>query len=316
MTPFDVIATVGPSLFQPGKLEAVAQLGATILRINGAHLDWGNAASLIQQIRARAPGKPILLDISGRKIRLCHISQPLHLHIGECFRLLRNQMNFPQIIEQAKEGTKVSAVDGLIQLVVVRVDPGFIEFEARTGGILSNGKGLHFEQTRLEFPPTSPIEEGQILSVNGLIDLYGLSFVHTAEDIAYFQRLIGDPDTRRILPKIETGEAVSNLESILDRTSVALIDRGDLSSEIGMGKVVKVVRHIIHACKSRGKRIFVATHFLRSMVQNPAPTMSEYFDLHSMLDLNIDGLQFSDETAIGQFPEECLRILQEARESR
>ena len=52
--------------------------------------------------------------------------------------------------------------------------------------------------------------------------------------------------------------------------------------------------------------MFLATQFLKSMEVNPVPTIPEVIDLHNTLCSGIYGVQMSEETAIGQYPTECL----------
>jgi pyruvate kinase len=313
---FDIVVTVGPALFPRDCLERVSALGATILRLNGAHLDWDMAPALIADLRRRVKGVRVMLDVSGRKVRLCRIPQPIAFRCGDTLRFGRHQINFPQVFDQVRQGAQATAVDGLVQLDVTSVSHDVIEFVARTDGTLQNGKGLHFADVKLTLPPTSTLEEEQIRRLNMHVDLFGLSFVHNAADIDYFQRIIGDRNTARIIPKIETRQALANRDAIVRRSTLVLIDRGDLASEIGMHGAFDAVRQIIATAKRHRKRVIVATHFLRSMAHNPAPTMSEYFDLHFVLSLGVHGIQFSDETAVGQHPEACMKLLREAMIAR
>jgi pyruvate kinase len=45
------------------------------------------------------------------------------------------------------------------------------------------------------------------------------------------------------------------------------------------------------------------------MELNPIPTIPEVIDLHNTLSSGIYGVQMSEETAIGQYPKECLNII-------
>ena len=310
--PFDIIVTAGPSLFPDGRLERMVELGATIVRLNGAHLDWERAGDLLSSLRARIGGARLLLDLSGRKVRLTGLERPIRFEAGGTFVLKRGNLNFPQVLDQVSAGDPVTALDGILSLEVVRASGETLELRSRTAGILSNGKGMHFRSAGIRLPPISSEEEARIRALGKGVDLFGLSFVHAPEDVDYVQGCLGDADTRRLLPKIETSRALEQAGEIAGRVDAVLIDRGDLASEIGMERSVEAVQAILKACKASGKRCYVATHFLRSMVENPVPTMSEIFDLHFMLSMGIDGIQFSDETAVGAHPEACMGFLVQA----
>ena len=42
------------------------------------------------------------------------------------------------------------------------------------------------------------------------------------------------------------------------------------------------------------------------MTANPVPLIAEAIDLHNTLNLGVAGIQLSEETAIGHYPEECV----------
>ena len=75
--------------------------------------------------------------------------------------------------------------------------------------------------------------------------------------------------SRRGISKVETKAAVDNLESILMEVDHILIDRGDLSTEIGLNKVPIYQKHIIDKSLFHDKKVFLATQFLKSMEFNP-----------------------------------------------
>ena len=57
------------------------------------------------------------------------------------------------------------------------------------------------------------------------------------------------------------------------------------------------------------KRVFLATQFLRNMTVNPIPLIAEAVDLYNTLRLGVSGIQLSEETAIGRYPEECVEFV-------
>ena len=312
MRPFEIIVTAGPALFPPGRLERMVELGATIVRLNGAHLDWSRSGEILADLRRRIGSARLLLDLSGRKVRMTALPGPLRFEAGDPVELARGHLNFPEVFDQAAAGDQGTAVDGIIRMQGERAAPEGMTLRALTAGTLSNGKGFHCGKPGLKLPPISLEEEARIRAVGKAVDLFGLSFVHGPGAVDHVQACLGDVDPRRILPKIETAEALAHLGAIVARAGEVLIDRGDLASEIGMARTVPAVREVIRSCKQAGKPVYLATHFLRSMVENPVPTMSEYFDLSAALSWGVDGIQFSDETAIGAHPERCLQILREA----
>ena len=113
-----------------------------------------------------------------------------------------------------------------------------------------------------------------------------------------------------IIPKVETLSAVKNIDEILINNDYILVDRGDLSTDVGLEKVPIFQNYIIQKANEHKKGFFLATQFLKNMELNPIPTIAEINDLYHTFSLpNISGIQLSEETAVGKFPRECLEII-------
>ena len=143
------------------------------------------------------------------------------------------------------------------------------------------------------------------------IDILSASFVRTVEDIDLVRGLLdtaggGDID---LFAKIETGEAVGNRDAILDRVSTVNMDRGDLSSAIGLYDVPWAQREVIKSAHKKHRRVFLATCFLKSMEKGDGPTLSEIAAISQAVQQGVTGIQLSEETAIGRQPLACVQTL-------
>ena len=56
---------------------------------------------------------------------------------------------------------------------------------------------------------------------------------------------------------------------------------------------------------------FLATQFLKNMEENPVPTIAEVIDMYNTLKSGVYGIQLAEETAIGEYPRECLDLIDE-----
>jgi pyruvate kinase len=74
MSHVGIIATIGPVSANAVTLESLSQAGMSVARLNGSHsnLEWHR--NVIRLIRRTLPELPILLDISGRKIRTVQLA--------------------------------------------------------------------------------------------------------------------------------------------------------------------------------------------------------------------------------------------------
>lgn len=140
-----------------------------------------------------------------------------------------------------------------------------------------------------------------------------ISYVRKASDVWAVRGMVGQPlEGYRgpdIVAKIETAAAVRNLQSIMDTADMINVDRGDLAAAIGVQQVPEAQRSIVAQARHAHKRVYLATHFLKSMERNPQPYISEVMGLHAALESGIDGIQLSEETAIGAYPVVCVALV-------
>ena len=90
------------------------------------------------------------------------------------------------------------------------------------------------------------------------IDYVGLSFVRNELDVKEAKKLL--KSKIKIISKIETISAVKNLKKILNVVDNILVDRGDLSTEVGFLKYQNI-KKILKIAKKSNKKVFLATQF-------------------------------------------------------
>jgi pyruvate kinase len=135
-----------------------------------------------------------------------------------------------------------------------------------------------------------------------------LSFVRSADDVLALRRRIG----RRgigVISKIETREALDDIDSIIDASDAILIARGDLASEISISRVPLVQKALIDKCRRKAKPVITATQMLESMISSPQPTRAEASDVANAVLDGTDVVMLSGETTIGQYPVEAVRTM-------
>jgi len=304
-----IIATVGPSLLNEVPLDKLHH-DRNIYRINGAHGSIDDIEAYIIKIKDQVPEAKILMDLPGNKVRTANLSNPIKISKDKNFELGFDQTNYNEFYSHLKIGDVVWANDSIFEFSVIKIDKDrkVITFLSKSTGDLNSNKGMHVRGIHKNIPFLFEKDIELIKLANKYKLAYvGLSFVRNKKDILEAKILI-DSDIN-IISKVETKSAVKNLVEILDEVNFILIDRGDLSTEIGIEKIPAYQRFIVDKALYHNKKVFLATQLLKSMELNPIPTIPEVIDLYNTLSSGIYGVQMSEETAIGRNPKECLDII-------
>ena len=87
-----------------------------------------------------------------------------------------------------------------------------------------------------------------------------------------------------------------------------MVARGDLGVEIPMEQVPIVQKSLVKKANEAAKVSTIATQMLRSMVDAPIPTRAEVSDITNAVLDGCDAILLSDETAVGNFPVETVKV--------
>ena len=301
-----IIVTVGPSIMDKHGIKAFVELGDFIYRINGAHGSIAFISNYVDRIRQSFPEAKILIDMPGNKIRLNNIERPITFKYGDKINLSRNNFNCSEFFPAVESDMRFSTNDGQDSFVVKYCDGDNIRFKSLSDGVLINNKGFTASGLNKSLPFLFE-KDKQLLELMRLksIDYAGLSFVRSLEDILSAEKI---SPSQKFMVKVETKAAIKDLDRILSHSDFIIIDRGDLSLDVGYEYVPYYIDYILK-CKKKHNKIFIATQFLKFMETHPAPLLSEVNDLYNAFKKNIEGIQLSEETAIGHFPIECLKLI-------
>ncbi|MBS28101.1 MAG: pyruvate kinase [Alphaproteobacteria bacterium] len=319
-----IVCTIGPRSLPEPALLALREAGMNVARLNGSHadLDWHRHA--IAEVRRVLPEVPILLDIPGRKIRTTQLEHEPSFELGDEIILTTEPdhdgsakvpVNYPDLHTDLEAGHIVLADDGTLRFTVLRVDGRDIVCRAETAGQLRSRKGINVPFVKLNTPSVTPRDEAMIAFARETgVDFIGLSFVESADQIRQFRDLIGETSPR-IVAKVENQGGMDNVQEIAEAADAIMVDRGDLSVETSLHDVALRQKRIIEAARRHGRPVIIATEMLHTMIQNSFPTKAEVSDISNAVLDGCAATMLSGETAIGDFPEEAVRLMREVSEA-
>ncbi|MGQ9663134.1 MAG: pyruvate kinase, partial [Kiritimatiellia bacterium] len=323
-----IVATIGPATRERGKICDMIAAGASVFRINLSHGTRQEHEQTFRAVRAvaRAMGSQpaILLDLQGPRIRTGATlgDAPVHVVGGTVVELMagagpcderRITISYSRLFHEIRSGQIILINDGLIRLELLDVDAGRRRGRAKvlSGGWYTSRKGVNLPGARLTIPALSAKDKRDLRALLPLEpDFVALSFVRSAADLRLLQRwLAREKEPARVIAKIETPEAVEDIEAILGACDGIMVARGDLGVEVEPENVPMIQKDLIAAANRAGRIVIVATQMLESMVHAPRPTRAEASDVANAILDGADAVMLSAETSIGEYPVEAIRMM-------
>lgn len=319
-----IVCTIGPATSSPERLRELMEAGMDVARLNFSHGDHESHRQVIETIRRlsveldREVG--ILQDLGGPKIRLGVLPVAQRgLTTGEEVVLTSATssesevipVNYPYLLEDVAVGDRILLADGTVELRVKEKKSRQIACEVLVGGAIQSRKGVNLPSSDLRIPAVTDKDRVDLaFGIEQKVDFVGLSFVRKPDDIDPVLEMIETVEQRpMVIAKIEKPQAVERLEEILAKVDGVMVARGDLGVEMPLENVPMIQKRIIGLALEAGKPVITATQMLRSMVENPRPTRAEAADVANAILDGTDAVMLSDETAVGSYPVEAVKIL-------
>jgi len=303
-----ILATIGPSL-ENVLNDALKKADGIRFNMSHANIEYCKRFSDI----IKNHGLPRIMDLEGIKIRVKEIkgkTEILEVKEGEKIDIM-NDLVLSYIPKKLREGDRILICDGKIELEVCEIKENSIIAVAKNSGVIEKGNGVNFPDTDIDLPAVTEKDMKNLeFAIQEDFEYVCISFVKTKEDVKIVRDFVEEKKGDiSIISKIETNEAVRNLEEIIKESDGILVARGDLGVEVPVEKLPIIQKEILRKANSHGKLTITATHILHSMVKNDYPTRAEVTDIANAIFDGSDCLMLSNETAIGKHPLKVLEVL-------
>ncbi|MAG12830.1 adenylyl-sulfate kinase [bacterium] len=317
-----IIVTLGPSTRTEKALRNIKAYGVDFVRVNMSHSSIKDLRYFIRL--SKKVGIPFIVDTEGSQIRTGELSQDtVRLKMGEKIKIYakkvtgnknRIYLTPPSIVPQLEEGDVVHPDFDAVELRVIDIScikKGYVVASVEKSGSLGRNKGVVVDSVsgkRYVLPPLSSKDHESIkLGLENNIKYIAASFMRGAESVEEVRK--ATRGKMKIISKVECIDGLNNLDGIIKKSDIILLDRGDLSKEVALEKIPFIQKLVINSARVQNKDVIVATNLLESMIESRRPTIAEVHDVvHTIFD-GAYGLALSAETAIGKNPIECVSIM-------
>jgi pyruvate kinase len=319
-----IICTIGPASQSVETLVKLVDAGMDVARLNFSHgTGEQHRVSMdnLKEARKRTGENiTILQDLSGPKIRTGRLKEKsVEIRTGSRYCFTTRDVlgdaelvstTYRQLPRDIQIGDSILVDDGKMKFSVISKTDTDVLCDVVNGGILTDKRGMNLPGVKISVPSFTDkdIEDLRFGLAND-IDYVALSFVRSAKDIQSLREFLVKeaPRGKRIpiVAKIERGEAVEDINSIIAEADVVMVARGDLGVELLPEDVPLIQKMVVRLCNEAGVPVIVATQMLESMIESPRPTRAEANDVANAVLDGADAVMLSAETSVGKFPVEA-----------
>jgi pyruvate kinase len=321
-----IVATIGPATRTVERMAELIHAGVDVFRLNfshGSREEHAENAAMAREASMLAGREVGLLgDLPGPKLRIDEVKGGVvDLEEGSELRLTtaedvggadRLPVSWAGLPAAVAEGDEVYLADGRVRLRVLDTTSDEIRCTVEVGGPVASHQGLNMPGIEMPLPSAGLADLDWVdFAVEQGIDLLAVSFVRRAEDLDPVERRVRERGADiPLIAKIEKPQAAENAEAIIRAAlSGIMVARGDLGIELPIERVPTVQKRLLALAGRHSRPSITATQMLASMVSSPRPTRAEVSDVANAISQGTDAVMLSEETAVGEFPVEAVRVM-------
>ena len=321
-----IIATIGPKSESAEDLLALLKAGVDMVRVNFSHAtyeQYKRIQKIINKFNEDSDRRvSLMLDLQGPRIRVGQMpADGIVMLEGENYRFIYSQKPYKKkgdlisidsidFYQDIKKGEMLFLCNGAIELRVTEVKNKIISATVINGGVLSSRKGINVPDTNIKKGGmTAKDLRDAKFGVKAGMDYIALSFVQTANDVLRLRKILGKNSKVKIISKIERGIALKNIDQIISVSDAIMVARGDLGIEVPIEDLPIIHKNLVRHAHWHDRPAIIATQVMTSMIKNPHPTRAEISDIANAVFDGADMVMLSDETTVGDYPVEAVKIL-------
>lgn len=320
-----IVATIGPATTSVEMLSKLLKAGMNVVRLNFSHGDFKEHQEKVDNFRiamkTTGMSGAIMQDLSGPKIRLGEFYQErVNLKTGQMITITTEKIvgdekkvsiNYPLFAREVKKGDMIMIDDGKKKFEVVSIKGNEVLCKIIVGGETKGRRGVNLPDSDISVSSLTLKDKKDIeFGFKNKVDFFAFSFVRTADDVIELREILKKKKSKaKIIAKIETPQAVKNIDAILELCDGLMVARGDLAIEVPAERVPMIQKMLIKKCNDSGKIVITATQMLESMIKSPVPTRAEVSDIANAILDGTDAIMLSEETTLGEFPVEAVKVM-------
>ncbi|MCK4851579.1 MAG: pyruvate kinase [Candidatus Omnitrophica bacterium] len=321
-----IVATLGPSSSSYTIIRKMVMAGLDVVRQNfshGNHEEHLDRLQLVRKINKKYRRHiRVMQDLEGFRIRIGRFKDGDRkiLNKMETVWLAAGEdqddphmipFDYKHDLTRIAAGQLIYIDDGNIILKVKNSSKKRIKAEVIEGGALKERKGINIPGVRIPFSGLTQKDQADIkFGIHHKMDYVAQSFVRTKNDVKKVKQLIkpGLPGCK-VIAKIESREAIKNIDEIIDVADGIMIARGDMGIAVPIYEIPIIQKLIIKKCNKKKKFVITATQMLEHMTEHSRPTRAEVTDVANAILDGTDFTMLSGETAAGNYPVESVKMM-------